>query len=227
MSNGMERVNIPCLRLGPHPFPLDTLAVVRDCFRERLKMQINLPTGGHLYHPHAIKGQTVLHIGLDFLRRYLRAVHPALVLLQLEAAARVLVQGYEREESGALNMERQKPTYSASPVVNTGHRVLLVVTDHRNPAKQSCTRLEWGRPLPPGNYYLIDIVMSGSRGWWLTSEFLQHVLECLRTASRPRNELVDDDKSLILDIFVRVKPQPQSSLPGRDHRRKLVATILS
>lgn len=53
------------------------------------------------------------------------------------------------------------------------------------------------------------------------------ILESLRTAGRPGDELVDDDKALILDIFVRVKPQPQSSLPGRDHRRKLVAAILS
>lgn len=69
----VKRVNISCLRSS-----LDTRRCARDCFRERLKMQINLPTGGHLYHPHAIKGHTVLHIGLDFLRRNFRAVHPAL-----------------------------------------------------------------------------------------------------------------------------------------------------
>lgn len=49
----------------------------------------------------------------------------------------------------------------------------------------------------------------------------------LRTTGRPGDELVDNLEAPVLDVLVRVEPQPQLTLPGRDHGRELGATILA
>lgn len=84
-------------------------------------------------------------------------------------------------------------------------------------------------------YFLIDIVLgqyssrreaTKARPGKAVAKPLGHMFRgSIRTAGGPWDELVDDDKALVLDIFVRVKPQPQSTLPGRDDRRKVRATI--